>query len=240
MKLNHKDGGCRRFILIECEGYADELTAERIRRVIKGYKFTGTQREELMSEPLTLASVRGGSELLSKADSYHLTDGHRFDRISKKIEDGAFKVFGERQISSKCDGLGGSFTFCELGPEISVEGMLTGEKLPDYASLARYVFYTASGKTLDRDVAAPRRDWFIGETEAHRLHLIYKPDKDWLRTNEAALNMSTAELIAKSNASKKRALVFAAVKYVGQRELLAQYGIEFCQLPYAIHRILGD
>ena len=33
---NAEDGGNRRFILIECEDYADTITAERVRRVIKG------------------------------------------------------------------------------------------------------------------------------------------------------------------------------------------------------------
>jgi adenine-specific DNA-methyltransferase len=36
LKQNAEDGGSRRFILIECEEYADSITAERIRRVIKG------------------------------------------------------------------------------------------------------------------------------------------------------------------------------------------------------------
>ena len=34
--LNKKDGGNRKFILVECMGYADDLTAERVRRVITG------------------------------------------------------------------------------------------------------------------------------------------------------------------------------------------------------------
>lgn len=33
---NQEDGGNRRFVLIECEDYADTLTAERIRRVAQG------------------------------------------------------------------------------------------------------------------------------------------------------------------------------------------------------------
>ena len=33
---NREDGGNRRFILVECEDYADSLTAERVRRVING------------------------------------------------------------------------------------------------------------------------------------------------------------------------------------------------------------
>lgn len=36
LELNKRDGGQRRFILVECEDYADDLTAERVRRAIKG------------------------------------------------------------------------------------------------------------------------------------------------------------------------------------------------------------
>ena len=36
LALNKEDGGSRRFILVECEEYADAITAERVRRVIKG------------------------------------------------------------------------------------------------------------------------------------------------------------------------------------------------------------
>ena len=36
MALNKEDGGNRKFILVECEDYADTITAERVRRVING------------------------------------------------------------------------------------------------------------------------------------------------------------------------------------------------------------
>ena len=36
LALNAEDGGNRKFILVECEDYADTITAERVRRVIKG------------------------------------------------------------------------------------------------------------------------------------------------------------------------------------------------------------
>jgi adenine-specific DNA-methyltransferase len=36
LALNKEDGGNRRFVCIECEDYADTITAERVRRVIKG------------------------------------------------------------------------------------------------------------------------------------------------------------------------------------------------------------
>ena len=36
LALNKEDGGSRRFVLIECEDYVDSITAERVRRVVKG------------------------------------------------------------------------------------------------------------------------------------------------------------------------------------------------------------
>ena len=36
LALNQEDGGNRNFILVECEDYADTITAERVRRVING------------------------------------------------------------------------------------------------------------------------------------------------------------------------------------------------------------
>lgn len=40
LNLNKKDGGNRKFILVEMEDYADSITAERVRRVMNGYADT--------------------------------------------------------------------------------------------------------------------------------------------------------------------------------------------------------
>ena len=45
LELNKEDGGDRKFILVECEDYADNITAERVRRVIKGVP--GAREENL-------------------------------------------------------------------------------------------------------------------------------------------------------------------------------------------------
>lgn len=37
LNMNRADGGHRKFILVEMEDYADSITAERVRRVIRGY-----------------------------------------------------------------------------------------------------------------------------------------------------------------------------------------------------------
>ena len=52
LALNKEDGGNRKFILVECEDYADTITAERVRRVINGVE---TAKDE------TLRNGLGGS-----------------------------------------------------------------------------------------------------------------------------------------------------------------------------------
>ena len=72
------------------------------------------------------------------------------------------------------------------------------------------------------------------------MHLVYKPDLDFLRSKESALHEDLAETIKKFNKqSKKISLVFAPAKYITQKELLKDYNIQFCQLPYDIHKIMG-
>lgn len=239
LAANAKDAGNRRFILVETEDYADTLTAERVRRVIQGYAFTGTQRMELMQEKLTWTAFKKAAELLEKVQSIETLEGAAYDSVKKEIKDGVLTVTGERKVKEKAPGLGGSFTYCELGEPIDIGSLLTGGgAMPTYESLARYVFYTATGRSLDK-VAAPRADGFIGETEVFRLHLIYQPEKEWLRSNEAALDAKKLEAIEKGNKAGKRAIVFAVAKFMSQKELTSRR-IEFCQLPYAVHKILGD
>jgi adenine-specific DNA-methyltransferase len=184
--LNSADGGQRKFILVETEHYADEITAERIRRVSDG--------------------------IPAAKDENH-----------KK-------------------GLGGSFTFCNLGAPIDVDSFFAGgEGMPKYDQIASYIAYTATGEALAKPPPKPRKDWFIGEVNGTRLHLIYKNDADFMKSGAAALTEDLAKEIAKSNTSGKTAYVFGAVKYLSQKELSsADYRIQFCQLPYSIYRIMGD
>lgn len=49
LTLNKEDGGNRRFILVECEDYADRITAERVRRVIEGVP---NAREQVLRQGL--------------------------------------------------------------------------------------------------------------------------------------------------------------------------------------------
>ena len=133
------------------------------------------------------------------------------------------------------NGLGGSFTYCTLGEPIDEEGMLTGEILPTYETLADYIAYTATGNALT--AIAEQEDYCFGETDDIRFYLIYEPTLEFLESNKSALDGERAEQIAKAcQEAGKKAYVYAPQKFISQKEL-TDMGITFCQLPYNIHRI---
>ena len=180
LALNKEDSGNRKFILVECQEYADTITAERVRRVING--------------------VPGASNAALQ------------------------------------EGLGGSFTYCTLGKPIEIEAMLTGKELPSYSALATNLLFTAAGISVEENTLDQKNDDGLFYTDNENdYYLLYKPDLEFLRSNEAILNLEQARRIRDSSKDNdKKAIVYAAGNYIGQREL-TKMGIAFCQLPYAIH-----
>jgi len=176
LAVNEEEGGNVRFILVECEDYADRITAERVRGVIKGVP-------------------RAKDESLRK-------------------------------------GLGGCFSYFELGPPIEMESILEGDDLPSYKELARYIFYTATGEEFD-EKAVDEKQNFIGESREYLVYLFYKPDIDYLKATALTLDRANALGPHKD----KRRLVFAPTKYLDQ-EHLDQLRIDFAQLPFEIYQLV--
>lgn len=175
LALNKEDGGNRKFILVECEDYANELTAERVRRVIKG------------------------------------VTNAKDDNLKK--------------------GLGGTFSYFELGKAIELESILSGDGLPTYEELARYIFYTATGEEFDPKAMNEKKN-FVGESKNYMVYLFYEPNIEKLKN--IALTLDRAESIGKPG--KKRRLIFAPTKYLDQTHL-DELRIDFAQLPFEIYEL---
>ena len=166
LELNKEDKGNRAFILIEQENYVNNITAERVRRVISGVK---TSKDEGLAT-----------------------------------------------------GLGGTFSYFELGPAIEMENILRGESLPDYYEFARYIFFTATGDEFDQGVVNETTG-FIGETKSAEVYMFYKPDIEWLKRD--ALTLDAIQALPKYKG--KQRLVFAPAKYVDDQTCL-ENRIDFC------------
>lgn len=263
LRANARDGGNRRFILVECEDYADTLTAERVRRAINGYAWEGTQRETLLEQKITFTQFRKAPEWLAKVEAIKAREGfgedddtqlpletqartasgkrRRFDRIEVKVDDGVLRVDGVRRISERVEGLGGGFTYCTLGEPIELEKLLSGESLPDADALGAWLFHTATGGTLpERPKDAP--EWYLGEAADRHVWLVYRPDLDFLVSPEAALTLSRARSFSDwgrdcdaRHDQRKRHLVFAPAKYLSNRQL-QEHGVDYAPLPFALYR----
>jgi adenine-specific DNA-methyltransferase len=238
LSANKKDGGNRRFILVESEDYADTLTAERMRRVMSGYKFKGKQREELYRESLTMTSLKKADTLLAHIESIENLRQGEFDVFSKTVKGGELLVFGERTIEEKVNGLGSAFTYCTLGDALEMDKLLTGENLPSFEALGAVLFHTATSESFDGTKAYVREgQGYLGESSGFHVWLIYKPDLDFLKSREAALTLSLAEKLVEEKPGKRH-LVFAPAKFVSKK-LLDERGlpVEHAPLPFALYRI---
>lgn len=234
LEANRKDGGDRKFILVECEAYADSLTAERMRRVVQGYAFEGTTKEELLSTKISFTSLKKADKLLEQVQGIENLEGHRFDRITKKIENDTLTVVGEKKVTEKVEGLGGSFTYCTLGEPLDLDKLLTGEALPDYLSLGSWLFHTATMAALE-PAKVNEAEWYLGESSQYHVWLVYRPELEFLKSRDAALTLNLAQKIAAAKTGKKH-LVFAAAKFVPNKDLLPM-GVEFSPLPFALYRV---
>jgi adenine-specific DNA-methyltransferase len=185
--LNKEDGGNRRFILCQMpyetkeqekngENICDSVTAERVRRVIRG---------------------------VPKAKDENLRAG-----------------------------LGGTFSYFKLGKPLRLRAILEGSALPDYESLASYVFFTATGEDFDAK-KIDKKTWFIGESRQHDVFLLYEPDAEKLK--QLALTLDVARGLP--SVSGKQKLVFAPTKYLDPY-FLDSLRITFQQLPYQIYKAL--
>ncbi|MDT0618302.1 site-specific DNA-methyltransferase [Salinisphaera sp. P385] len=251
LSANEQDGGERKFVLVECEDYADSITAERVRRAINGYAFSGTKRETLLEEKLTFSKLKKVDDLMERVEAIKAREGFgsgdladqasvekkRFSEVKATVKDGRLMVEGVKKISERVEGLGGEFTFCTLGEALDLEKMLSGEALPDYESLGAWLYHTATGETLPaRPKKAPQ--WYLGEAEDKHLWLIYQPSLLFLKSPEAALTLSVARDLqgwSQKHGGNRKNLVFAPAKYLSNRQL-QEHGVEYAPLPFALYR----
>ena len=235
LDANERDGGNRRVILVEMEDFADRLTAERVRRVIKGYAFTGTQKTELMRQKVTWSKIKS-QELPGDVAAIGSLHGHEYDRIKREVKDGELIVTGEKQVAERAEGLGGSFTYCTLGEPVELDKLLTGENLPPFAGLGAALFHMATNRALAPE-SLREADSYLGQASDQHIWLIYKPDLEWLKSPDAALTLTRARAFAATDLGKRH-LVFAPARYVSQKMLDEEnIPVEFAPLPFALYRI---
>ncbi len=112
-----------------------------------------------------------------------------------------------------------------------MDKVLTGESLPTFNDLAAALLWTAAVvRDEHRELAPQNDDGLFYQTEDADYYMLYKPDIEWLQSKKANLHEERAKRIHDTG---KKAVVFAADKYMSQR-FLTDLDISFCQLPYEL------
>jgi adenine-specific DNA-methyltransferase len=148
LQMNEEDRGNRRFILVELEQHiARTITAERLRRAIEGYEFTGTERTPLFEEKLTVTAFKKSAEILKQMDAVREEHGDEYDGFERRIRDGKIVLYGKTKIEGFKEGLGGGFRYCTLGPSLFDEtGAIRREV--GFDDLAAHVYFNETGEPL--------------------------------------------------------------------------------------------
>tara|TARA_R110002126_G_scaffold152203_1_gene299285 strand:- start:10271 stop:12031 length:1761 start_codon:yes stop_codon:yes gene_type:complete len=147
LNLNKKDGGNRKFIMVELEDYADSITATRIKKVIQGYEFTGKQKEVLKEYSINITNLKKADKILKQYEDFK--NDEQYSKVALTDNNGAISIVGEKMVSGKTEGIGGSFDFYELGKPIFKDNENLNEEVGE-DKIRNYIYYTETKQPLTR------------------------------------------------------------------------------------------
>ena len=146
LNMNKADGGHRKFILVEMMDYADSITAERVKRVISGYK--ADRETVLYDEEITVKNLEQGAVMLEEAKAIAKEAKRNHSSVkSPKIEKGHLRVVAVDKAKDMVDGLGGNFSYYELGPVLLLPDGNLNEEVGTQ-KIREYVYYMETKEPL--------------------------------------------------------------------------------------------
>ena len=220
LKLNKKDGGNRKFILVELEDYAEEITATRIKKASAGYEFTGKKKETVKAYSINVTNLKKSDKILQELDE--LQNDESFSKVAIESINGEIAITAERQVSGKTEGLGGAFDFYELGLSLFDENQNLNEKV-GLPKIREYIWFSETRTSFTEPNA---ENFFLGKKEDSAYYFIY--EKDRLTT----LDYDALELIK----TKGEQYIIYADNCLLPKEFMAKKNIIFKKIPRDITR----
>lgn len=226
LNMNKVDGGNRKFICIEMMDYADTITAERVKRVINGYKAAEDKEELLYDEELKPSNLNNAPQMLAdaKAAKKAAKESGAYDSVGNpKIVDNHLQVIGKIKATEEIVGTGGNFSYYELG-----EPLLVDDKLNNAVStekIREYIYYMETKQVLPE--AAADEPMLLGVHHGAAYYFNYEKD--------ASTTLNAAFL--RSIKTKAEAYVIYADTCVLSENKLQQFHITFKKIPRDIARL---
>lgn len=222
---NKKDKGNRKFVLVELMDYAEDITAERIRRVMSGYPYKGKIKEELYRKALTSANLAKVPKFLEEANAIRVANADKFTKISKPtVKDNAIVVVGELQVDEMMPGLGGAFDFYELGESLFKENDTLNENIGT-DRIREYIYYSETHQHLNRP-QSKEYPYLLDYYDGTGYFFYYEPDR--LTT----LSQETLDLVPHR---ADHYVIYADVCTIS-KDRLSKMNITFKKIPRDINR----
>ena len=113
LEMNKEDSGNRQFILCTNNenNICDEITYPRIKNVIKGYKFSGTEKDILFEEKLNTILFKNGKDFIQKIKTYKAEYKMQYNKFKTDFGNKTFKLIGIKEIKDRKQGLGGNLRY---------------------------------------------------------------------------------------------------------------------------------
>ncbi len=224
LNMNKVDGGNRKFILVEMMDYADSITAERVKRVISGYK--ADKETVLYDEEITIKNLAQGAAMLDEAKAIAKEAKEKHSSVkSPKIEEGHLRVVAVDKAKDMVDGLGGNFSYYELGPVLLLpDGNLNEEVGPQ--KIREYVYYMETKEPLPAEQPTDE-PYFMGLCRNTAYYFYY--ERESVTTLDHAF-LATVQTKAEGYT------IYADLCAIPQ-ETLRRHNITFKKIPRDIARL---
>jgi adenine-specific DNA-methyltransferase len=221
LNLNKKDNGNRKFILVELEDYADDITAKRIKKVSQGYEFSGKKKETLKSYSINVTNLKKADKIIDEFEE--LKNDESFSKVKIEAINDSITITGEKLVSGKTEGIGGDFDFYELGQPLFDDNQNLNEEVGLY-KIQEYIWFseTRSDFIDNKD----SENYFLGKKEQAVYYFIY--EKERITT----LDFDSLELIK----TKGEQYIIYADNCLLPKEFMTKNNIIFKKIPRDITR----
>lgn len=224
LRLNKRDHGMRKTILVELMDYAERITAGRVRKVMTGYDYQGTKKETLYAKKLTVTALKKMDRWLGEANNVMEMFRSDYDSVKMQLSDNTLSVVGSKAIKRHRDGLGGQFDFYQLGQRLFTDDGNINEEVGE-EKIRQYIYYTETHDPLTRrrDAAYP---YLLDYKDGTGYFFFYEQDR------QTCLSLETLDKVVKK---ADRYVVYADTCSLSQ-EMLRRLNIVFKKIPRDINR----
>jgi adenine-specific DNA-methyltransferase len=220
LNLNKSDNGNRKFILVEMEDYAYTITAERTKRVITGYDYSGNKKSALKSYSVNLTTLKNADKIIDDYNSFKADQ--KYSEVKIESNNGKITIQGSEKLNGKIAGTNGEFDFYILGLPLLDENYNLNEQV-GLDKIKEYIWFSETRTSFNEPNKEP---YFLGIKDDSAYYFIY--EKERLTT----LDYDSLELIK----TKGEQYVIYADNCLLPQGFMAKKNIIFKKIPRDITR----